>query len=220
LYAERIQQVFNETILGDADGPAQWTLPMNDEKTNVGLICLDNNRIRKVIEALELIVDVSIVDEQRSIKCNYCIPHYRDGMELLRQRREFTDEEIKQYQYHIDNWFQVWIQLHGLHGCTNYMHVLSSGHLAEYLFKWRNLYHFSQQGWENFNHVFSTVYFRRTNHGGRRHKGAIKSKLIGIARWLQRRLLWMTGLADKIMNQIQHDEVLITDGTNEVEDSI
>jgi hypothetical protein len=30
----------------------------------------------------------------------------------------------------------------------------------------------------------------------------------------------MTGLADKIMNQIQHDEVLMTDGTNEVEDSI
>jgi hypothetical protein len=32
-------------------------------------------------------------------------------MVFIRQRKEFTDEEIKQYQYHIDNWY------HGL----NYM---------------------------------------------------------------------------------------------------
>ncbi len=65
------------------------------------------------------------------------------------------------------------------------------------MFKWRNLYRFSQQGWENFNHVFTTVYFRRTNHGGRRHAGTSKSKLLGIGRWLQRRLLWMVGIGAK-----------------------
>jgi hypothetical protein len=91
------------------------------------------------------------------------------------------------------------MQLHGLDGCTNYTHMLSSGHLAEYMFKWRNLYRFFQKGWENFNHVFTTVYFRRTNHGGRRHEGSKKSKLLGIARWLQQRLLWMTGLGDDII---------------------
>jgi hypothetical protein len=58
MYTERIEQVFNNTILSDADGPGQWTIPMNDEKTNVSIICLDNTRIRKVIEAFEVIVDV------------------------------------------------------------------------------------------------------------------------------------------------------------------
>jgi hypothetical protein len=39
------QQIFNKTILGDEDGPAQWTLPMDENGKNVGIICLDNNRI-------------------------------------------------------------------------------------------------------------------------------------------------------------------------------
>ena len=138
-----------------------------------------------MLESFEIIIDASVADATRIIKWKYCIPNYRDGIEILRQKKEFTDEEIKHFQQLIDSWFQVWIELHGLSGCTNYTHMLSSGHLAEYMFKWRNMYRFSQQGWENFNHVFSTVYFRRTNHGGRRHEGAIKSKLIGIGRWLQ-----------------------------------
>jgi hypothetical protein len=60
------------------------------------------------------------------------------------------------------------------------------------------MYRFSQQGWENFNHVCTTVFFRRTNHGGRRHAGAVKSKLLSIGKWLQRRLLWMVGIGDKL----------------------
>ena len=68
------------------------------------------------------------------------------------------------------------------------------------MFKWQNLYCFSQLGWENFNHVFTTVYFILTNHGGRRHAGTSKSKLLGIGRWLQRRLLWMVGVGAKIFS--------------------
>ncbi len=100
--------------------------------------------------------------------------------------------------------------------------MLSSGHLAEYIFKWRNLYRFSQQGWEIFNHVFTTVYFRRTNHGGGRHEGAIKSKLIGIAQWLQQRLLWMTGLGDKILNEANEMDgtVFNVDEETQVEEDI
>jgi hypothetical protein len=63
--------------------------------------------------------------------------------------------------------------------------MLSSGHLAEYMFKWRSLYQFLQQGFEKFNHVFSTFYFRRTKNGGCRQRDAAKSKLLAIGRWLQ-----------------------------------
>jgi hypothetical protein len=44
-YTEEIQAIFNQKILGDEDGPAQWQLPMDDDDKNVGIICLDNNRI-------------------------------------------------------------------------------------------------------------------------------------------------------------------------------
>ncbi len=138
------------------------------------------------------------MDGPRKIKWYYCIPHYRDGFEIPCKKKEYSDEEIKKYQCHIDSWFQVWIELHGLSGCTNYTHMLSSGHLSDYMHKWQNMYHFSQQGLENFNHMFSTVYFRWTNHGGKRHAGIVKSILLGIGRWLQCRFLWMTGIADHV----------------------
>ena len=108
-----------------------------------------------------------------------CIPNYRDGMIILRRHLEFTDDDLKQFQNHMDTWFQIWMQLHASEGCTNYTHLISSGHIAEYM------YRFSQQGWENFNHGFTTYYFQRMSHRGRRHAGAMKSRLIRVGRWLQ-----------------------------------
>lgn len=201
-YAQKIEDILNHEILGDDDGPAQWCVPMDDQQKSVGTITLDNNRIRLILEDFEVLIRVSVHDEVRLGKYLYCIPEYRAAMKIVRQREEFTDEDIKKYQRHVDCWFQTWNELHSDSGCTNYTHMFSSGHLSEYMFKWRNLYRFSQQGWEKFNHVFSTFYFRRTNHGGRRHRDTAKSKLLPIGRWLQRRLLWMTGEAQKILGMV------------------
>jgi hypothetical protein len=197
-YAERSEQISNREILGDDDGPVQWSVPMHENGKTVGAITLDNNRICQVLEHLAIIIDASIVDVDRRNKYYNCIPKYCDAMQIVRQKEEFTDDDIINYQNLVDNWFQVWVQLHSDAGCTNYIHLLSSGHLAKEMFKWRNLYRFSQQGFEKINHVFSTFYFRRTNHGGRRHRVAQKSKLLAIGRWLHRRLLWMTGETDKL----------------------
>jgi hypothetical protein len=61
-FAERVQEIFNTSILGDEDGPAQWTY---DDGKNVGNICLDNTRIRKVIKQFEILVDVAVRDDIR-----------------------------------------------------------------------------------------------------------------------------------------------------------
>ena len=42
------------------------------------------------------------------------------------------------------------------------------------------------------------VYTRRTNHGGGRGD---KSKLLGVARWLQRRMLWLSGITFEEMER-------------------
>jgi hypothetical protein len=212
-YAQRIENILNTVILGDEDGPAQWALPYDAENKTVGIICLDNNRIRKILMEYELIVQASVTDPERSFKYGTSVAHYRNAISILRERREFTDEKIVAFQNHIDSWFQLWNQLWSIEGCTNYTHMLSSGHMMEFMYKWRNLYRFSQQGWEKFNHIVTTYYFRRTNHGGKRHGHAAKSKLIPLARWLQRRLMWMTGVGDdvihgqrtNVMNDIQQE---------------
>jgi hypothetical protein len=60
---------------------------MNKNGTNVGIICLDNNRMQKVLESFEIIIDASVMDATRIIQWKYCIPNYRDAIEILRQKK-------------------------------------------------------------------------------------------------------------------------------------
>jgi len=72
--------------------------------------------------------------------------------------------------------------------------MLAAGHISEYLVYWGNLYDHSQQGWEAFNSLIKTFFFRRTGRGGAGNKGrGPKSRLRPIARWLSRRVVWMCG---------------------------
>jgi len=41
------------------------------------------------------------------------------------------DDDITSIQSNIDDFFQVWVQLHSHGGCIDYTHMLSSGHIAE-----------------------------------------------------------------------------------------
>jgi hypothetical protein len=123
-----------------------------------------------------------------------CIPKFRDGMIKLRSKENFTNDAVTAFQKDIDEFNQLWVELWGLEGVTNYIHMMSSGHLSTYLFKWKNLYRHSQQGWEAFNSLVKTFYFRRTQRGGRSNAGrGRKTRLLPIGRWLQRRVVWLCG---------------------------
>ena len=73
---EEIEKNFNTKCLGDEDGPAQWCLPYENENKTAGIICLENNRIRKVMAEYEALVDLSIHDQDRSVKYKASIHHY------------------------------------------------------------------------------------------------------------------------------------------------
>jgi len=76
----------------------------------------------------------------------------------------------------------------------DYIHMLASGHVSAYLFYWKNLYRHSQQGWEAFNSLLKTFFFRRTQRGGSINGGkGTKTRLVPIAKWLQRRIVWLCG---------------------------
>ena len=72
--------------------------------------------------------------------------------------------------------------------------MIGAGHLSYYLQKWRNLYRYSQQGWEALNSQIKTIYFRRTQRGGNKGDGEFNSKVEPIGKWLQRSLFWKMGL--------------------------
>jgi hypothetical protein len=115
-------------------------------------------------------------------------------MELLRQKHDFSDDAIMEFQTFVDMFYQSWVELHGKAGVTNYVHMLSSGHISEYLRHWRNLYQHSQQGWESLNSMVKVFFFRRTQRGGKGRGNGRKSKLLPLARWLSRRAIWALGI--------------------------
>ncbi len=125
-------------------------------------------------------------------------------MIILHKKCDLTNDEIKQFQQHIDAFYVVWIDLLSHEGVTNYIHMLGAGHIGEYLLHHHNLYKHSQQGWEAFNALLKTFFFRRTGRGGAGNKGTgKKSKIIPIARWLSRRMLWMMGYDyDRVLHEL------------------
>ena len=131
--------------------------------------------------------------------------NYRTTMVLLHKKDDFTNDEIASYQSHADMFFQAWIRLWQKEGVTNYIHMIGSGHIAEYLYKWKNLYRYSQQGWEAMNSLIKTFFFRRTSHGGGVRGDSQKSRLIPIARWLQRRLIFLCRHTEESIRQYAID---------------
>lgn len=189
-YISTVEDIVNESILGTVWDPAQWMCPYDFKEKKLGPVKFENWRSRLVMENLDAVIEVSMQDSSRKQDWFSLVPFYIAFMEQIRKKEDWnTHDEMKAFQKNIDEWFQLWIGLHGANHVTNYMHLLSSGHLTEYVYQWGNLYEHSQQGWEAFNALIKSFFFRRTPRGG----GRKKSRLKPMARWLQRRMLWLCG---------------------------
>ena len=79
------------------------------------------------------------------------IDYFKDMVLVLRQKEYFTDEMIEEFQVLADKFFHIWIRLHGPQDVTKYILMIGSGHMSYNLKHWRNLYRYSQQGWEYLN---------------------------------------------------------------------
>ncbi len=185
----------------------------------MGTLSMDNNRTRLVMNSIELIVEESFAnsDPNKHLLLT-CFPRYREAIVILRKSTDVSDEEIATFQEHIDAWFRYWVTVYGKEGCANYTHMLSSSHVMRYMQEWRCLHRFSQQGWEALNALIKAYFFRRTNRGGLSKNSEKKSKLLGIARWLQRRIMWYSGHGDSLF--INDDDDSSYDKSDEDDDSV
>ena len=160
---------------------------------------MDNNRTRAIMNSIKLLIHASFPEaDMNRMRLLRCFPKYRAPMVLLRKSTDLDDDDIQTFLRHIDGWFNDWIQVYGREGCTNYTHMLSSSHVMKYMEEWQCLHRFSQQGWEALNALVKAYFFRRTNRGGLSKNGTKKSKLLWIARWLQRRIVWYSSEGDAL----------------------
>ncbi len=131
-------------------------------------------------------------------------------MIILRQPEEYTDKDIKEFQTKIDDFYTTYVETSGTgkEGITNYIHMLGSSHIKYFMKQHRNLYKFSQQGWESLNKKFKLIFFNHLQHGGNYGQNVAendRSYLKTIYMAFQREILWKCGTAEKYFTDTLDD---------------
>jgi hypothetical protein len=110
----------------------------------------------------------------------------------------------------VDSFCGIYKKLCGKEGMTNYFHLLYAGHYAEFLLKYKNLYRYSQQGWENVNSLLKRTFHRNTARGGGTTNGNRgSSKLMPVMFKLLRAMMWRCGHLDGLFNHLGYDDKMI-----------
>jgi len=169
----------------------------------VAKVSLSNKKTRRFVSNLSIMINSIFCHEENSTQCHLwhsMIESYCRAMEILRKRSEYHDDDITAFQDLIDDFFEKYVSLTGCEGITNYIHMLASGHVKYYMGVHRNLYKFSQQGWESLNSKYKQVFFRHTQRGGNFGKGVEENELsylFSVMKAFQRELLWISGDAEE-----------------------
>jgi hypothetical protein len=197
-YIKDFEILVNTRILGSVTRPANWRLATGKDKDNRQCIkdqTLPNTHVRKFMTAFDIIGQFCITsDLVRQAQWIDTVQRWNLVITSARRREDFDEGAIEDFQTLADDWFEKWIKLVGRDGLSNYFHIVGSGHLSFYLREWKNLYKYSQQGWESYNSLIKSVYFRRTQRGGNGgKKDEPTSRVAPIARWLQRKLFFLSG---------------------------
>jgi hypothetical protein len=107
-----------------------------------------NQTALKIVKHIDIIIEESVTDEAIRSKLIVALQHYAHAMELLLLHCNLQEEEKELFQDLIDVFFELWLEIFGQDGMSNYIHLLGSGHILYFLTKYGCLYIYSQQGWE------------------------------------------------------------------------
>jgi hypothetical protein len=149
-----------------------------------------------LFQKVDRIIEGAVTDDSVRSMLIVSLQHYGHAMELLLLHRVLDDNEKALFQDHIDDFFELWIQIFGVHGMSNYIHLLGSGRVLYFLKKNDCLYVYSQQGWEALNNTIQAYIHQNSHHGGKgsgQNKGE-KSYIFPLVRYILRDLLGKLGM--------------------------
>ena len=166
-YFKEVEELVNNGVLHVENG--NWKLPVNGD--TLSTVSLSNSSARvfalNIGKLFDLIFRHHEPSDDRRGRFERCVvTMYQPIMKKLRKRSNLTVLEINTLQQNIDVWYENWINLTGREGMTNYIHMLGAGHVQYYLLKKRNLYRYSNQGWERLNKRVKRCYLTKTQRGG------------------------------------------------------
>jgi len=103
------------------------------------------------------------------------------------------------------------VEFFGDTGMTNYWHCYGSGHFYELMHHWGNLQRFRNKGAEALNIDLKMRFLKHTQRGGSKGRGVSRqqaSRSEGLGKWLQRRYMWLNGLAWELLGEQHMPEMM------------
>jgi len=183
---------------------------------------MSNGPCRKILDSFEQLVDVCITEKGEKDNGNTvveevtlwksAIVHYRMALQIMLSKVNCVEQEVITMQNHFDMFSQIVIFKLGYDKqiITNYMHLIHTGHMAEYMFHLKCLYRHSQQGWEHLMGNLKQYCFRRSNRGGGRGSG---NRLEAIIHHRSRLFAYMTGeTLEEMKERLKENNIIVTSG--------
>jgi hypothetical protein len=184
----------HQTIsFGSVEIQGKCTIPVKNKTADIGEVKFNDAWEKRMEGKLMELLPLFFNEPEYNIdKLVTCLKQVTLVLKKMKQRRDFTDPEMDQLQKQIDTWSHLWIGMVGESGMKKYTHLVCSGHMTYFLRRWRNLYRYSNQGWEYKNKQMRYVYHNRSQMGRNSGSGQHHSKLKPLGFWFLRCLWWMT----------------------------
>ena len=74
---------------------------------------MPNRHVRKFIEKIHLLSEVVILDVERRLQWNAAVGLWSTLMTKARQREDFSDDDIEEFENLCDDFYEQWIKLNG-----------------------------------------------------------------------------------------------------------
>ena len=193
-YISEIEAVVNEGKIGLSTHQNQWTFPINKERDGVASeFSLKGEFGRSILAKSSRLVDIALKYHTQTERDEYnaVLSKYHEVLKFLNRREEFSPQMIQEFQKLCDEYGQMWRDVAGRDGQTNYEHNISSSHCTHFFDLYGNLYRFSQQGFEAMMSKIKCIYHKCTSRGG--HGAKIRSHILQICHFLIRSMLWNSG---------------------------
>ena len=210
-YVGNTENIVNKGKLGMSTHQNQWRFPISKDRKSIDSgFSLKNGLSREMFLRIDDIIEEALRYHSNSYKNEWkeVIVEYLNIVEILLIRKQFSDKMIYEFQDKVDGYYKKWIKLTGRNGMTNYIHFLGSGHVAYYFFKYRNLYRFSQQGFEAMMGKIKAIYHRCTSRGGNGSAEEDRSHILQVAHFLMRMMMWNSGRGDAYFRKKYGDEIV------------
>ena len=194
------RDVFGKVNITDVNS-CGWKVPITDKK-QLDDVKLSNSQARRFIDNFEVIVNHCLANHVEQDQWLIVVERLRIVAKWLDSKEHFAHDDVRAFQLDADLFCDVYIDLTGRDGMTNYLHSLYAGHYAYFLKRYGNLYRYSQQGWENLNSQCKRSFHMNSAKGGGKNGS---SKLRPVFFRLQRSMFWRFGHLDSLFASMGHD---------------